>query len=260
VNRAFRVGLMAALAAVAGLPLFLAPGAAAEDAPTPQDKVIAIVSPLSAPACGTAGSFTLLVPILGSVVEGKLPFEPPVNVGNTVLDALGPLFIVCGSIPGKVGSRCELDDTILGQWPEQLRSLLPPPAVIGAAVDALGATGAAANLPDDATGAGTVLSCYVPQFATAPPPPPPRARPAPLPTFADNVALPNIEQALAPLGTPAIDPTQGTHAPRTRIVSVTTPFSVSGFVRFLQAALALLLASALSASWITSLRARRGSR
>src|SRR3546814_13165072 len=74
--------------------------------PLPEEgaPVYAILSPIVAPACAASGTTTLLVPVLGGVIEGELGLDGT-SIRNLLLDSLGPVFIVCGVLPASPGTR-----------------------------------------------------------------------------------------------------------------------------------------------------------
>src|SRR3546814_3117253 len=108
--------------------------------PLPEEgaPVYAILSPIVAPACAASGTTTLLVPVLGGVIEGELGLDGT-SIRNLLLDSLGPVFIVCGVLPASPGTRCQLDDQIAGLLPAEVTSLGLPPTIVGGVVDALSA-------------------------------------------------------------------------------------------------------------------------
>src|SRR3546814_16611523 len=78
--------------------------------PLPEEgaPVYAILSPIVAPACAASGTTTLLVPVLGGVIEGELGLDGT-SIRNLLLDSLGPVFIVCGVLRSeerRVGKEC----------------------------------------------------------------------------------------------------------------------------------------------------------
>jgi len=60
--------------------------------------------PAGLPACAAAGSATLLVPIVGGLAGTTLGVGDSVNVADLVLDVIGPLYVVCGTLPGSAGN------------------------------------------------------------------------------------------------------------------------------------------------------------
>src|SRR3546814_3416014 len=81
-------------------------------------------------ACAASGTTTLLVPVLGGVIEGELGLDGT-SIRNLLLDSLGPVFIVCGVLPASPGTRCQLDDQIAGLLPAEVTSLGLPPTIVG---------------------------------------------------------------------------------------------------------------------------------
>lgn len=252
------------LAALAVMPA----ASAQELPPLPEEgaPVYAIVSPVANPVCQASGSATLLVPILGGLVgqnlgTGDLP------IGDLVLDSLGPVFIVCGSLPPSPGSRCQLDDQIAGVLPDQLTSVLPPPAILGNVVDAVGAALDPLGLSDATASLTPALQCSIagPSEAVGAPPAPPTLPLAPpslpgsaplaLPTMGGGAALPALGSPAAAPGGVAPATTTPASAPQAVLDLITRV--VPGWLQLLQLLLGGVLLAFLASSWTTSLRIRR---
>lgn len=242
--------------------------------PGPTDEVLAVVSPLSLPVCEASGSATLLVPIVGGLLQDKLQLPKSVNVGNLLLGALGPVYIVCGDLPSGPGTHCSLDNQIAGLWPESLSSdSLTAPAPVGDIIDSLSAALKILHLNLlDAT--KQALQCQVPKSA-APPPAPPAVLAPTLPVGGapqPGATLPGSSAAASPtLPTLATaPPSSDGSAPQLAQPEATNPSLVSSITHRLptgvvavQIALALFLALVLLGGWLTSgqlsrVRSRRG--
>ena len=263
-RRRLRATVLAALAiAVVGVvlghqaPVDAAP-AQTEDPTTP---ILAVVSPLALPACSAAGSATLLVPILGGLAGSTLGVDGSIDVGDLVLDVVGPLYVVCGTLPSSIGTRCELDANIAGLWPAELAGFgMSSPVVVGNLTDSLNALLALLGQPPVAEVAQT-LQCFVPEGAgaiDAPPAPPP----------VGDVVVPG-----APLGglagpsvggLPALDPPvvsapsrPAADVPVVGALVSTLDERVPGGVRALQVVFAVALLLCLVRSWYTSWRITR---
>lgn len=249
----------------------LAPAASSQEVPPlpPEGApVYAIVSPVANPVCQASGSATLLVPILGglagqSLGTGELP------ISDLILDSLGPVFIVCGSLPPSPGSRCQLDDQIAGVLPDQLTSVLPPPAIVGNVVDAVGAVLDPLGARDATASLSPALQCSIagPSEAVGAPPAPPTL-PAVLPSLATSapMALPTVGGG-APLpavtGSPV--PASSLTTPTVAMTPASAPEAVldlvrrviPGWLQLLQLLLGGFLVAFLAVSWATSLGIRR---
>ncbi|HEX3706983.1 MAG TPA: hypothetical protein VHV76_10165 [Mycobacteriales bacterium] len=256
--------LVAVLLGVAALAPAVAGAAPHDSKPGPESQVLAIVSPLALPACSTAGSATLLVPIVGGILQNSLHLPKSVSVANLLLDALGPVYVVCGDLPASPGTRCSLDDQIAAVWPDSLSSEgLSPPAPAGDVVDSLAAALKILHLSVlDAT--KQALKCRVDK-AVAPPPAPPGVL-GPVPPVAATVpgGSPVATGAVPPLPGTLTAPTSGSAPPQLAQPVTTSPSLVSAVTHRLpsavvacQVALALLLALVLVGSWLTSVRLRR---
>jgi hypothetical protein len=225
--------------------------------PEPADQLLAIVSPLAAPVCATVGTTTFLVPVVGGLVDDQLAIEG-LDVGDTLLDLLGPLFVVCGNLPGAKGTRCELDTQIAGLFPPELASLLPSPAVLGSVVEGAGNLLETLGLPRDPLGLGSALKCDLPQGETAPAAP--AAPPAPLGpiTTPGGTAFP---APLPPGSAPSL-PAATTGSPagagsqRAMLLSRIV-HDVPGYFTTVQLVLVAILALYLGFSWVTSARLAR---
>jgi hypothetical protein len=233
-------------------------GSAATAQAEPTDDVLAILSPLAAPACSAVGSTTFLVPVVGGLATDQLAIEG-LDVGDTLLDVLGPLFVVCGSLPGARGTRCELDAQIAGIYPAELKTLLPSPTILGGVVEGLNKLLETLGLPPDPLALSSAFKCAVPAGAEAPvapaapgapvvDPPAISGFPGPLPPGSPST-LPLTEPA-APGSTSA-----GTPA-RTSLISRVVR-NVPGYFVTLQLILVTLLMLYLAASWLTSARILR---
>lgn len=262
VRSAFVAAAVALVATVATVPVVRAQ----DIPPLPEEgaPVWAVLSPIVAPVCAASGTSTLLVPVLGGVLEDQLGLEG-FEVGDTILSSLGPVFVVCGVLPGAPGTRCQLDDQIAGVLPADVTNLGLPPTVIGSVIDAvdaildlLGATGA---LP-----LATALECTIPPAPgaaepppSAPPPPLPPASPPP----AAVVAPPSL--GLGPTPLPAFTPPAVTPRPTTptapAVGTTTLPELISQVVpdwlRVVQILVAAALLAFLAASWVMSIRISR---
>lgn len=202
-----------------------APLAAEED---PVERIKVIVSPAAAPACLQTGTVTFFAPIVPLIlVDNGVPL--PGGFGSTVLDALGPVYVVCGSLPASPGTRCAIDATIVGFIPpEAAQAGVTPPSPMGILIDSLAALGA------DPNALANPLECDVipvpggediPSGELAVPP----ASPAPPPPSAPP---PSIEPTSAqPASPPSPEPRPGS----SRDVSVQpgAPSSASSGVRFI---------------------------
>jgi hypothetical protein len=269
-SRLVRSGAMAVAALVTALaatvPVAAPPASAEARAAAAPNPVLAILSPIAAPACTTAGTATLLVPIVGGLVQSQLALGKSVDIGDVILDALGPVYVVCGTLPAAPGTRCQLDDQIAGLLPSQISSVTgPAPALVGALLDVLGA----ALEPLGLTAADALkpaLQCDIrapggaaqaPPGADAPvalPPvpgvdtitPPPAILPAP--AGLDGVLGPttNVEGA-APARV----------APTETVVDLVRHV-VPDWVHALQLLAAAVVVLFLAGSWVVSARAARG--
>jgi hypothetical protein len=257
------VSVLAAAAAIAatGGPVAAAPGQPApEDDPSRQ--VLAVISPIAAPACNANGSATLLLPI----VLGP-------EAGDLALDALGPMFIVCGTLPGAPGSTCQLDSGIIGLYPEQAESALSPPSPVGGIVDSVDATEDLLGLDGPAQTLHDAFACHLPEPASAPGAPP--AAPVAPTTPGQGAAAAPEQQAAASDSNPVIParpvpagsssaasgaPSSSAVAAPSRPIVELLDRVVPGGVVALQILLALLLAAYLGASWTASLRLARADR
>lgn len=214
--RRLRIGAAAAaMAAVVAVALVVPVADAQEQPPEPATEVLAIVSPVASPVCRASGVATLLVPIVGGIVDDGLGIGGgPITVGDLLLDALGPVFVTCGVLPAPNGTRCELiDGQIAGVWPEDLDGVgLTSPGVGGNTVDAVNQALSVFGLPP-LTALEEPLRCAVPDSALAPEAPPAPPAPAPgeavLPTLGDDVpplpASPSLGTGSGSLGaTPSV--------------------------------------------------------
>jgi hypothetical protein len=237
-------------------------------------EVLAIVSPLALPACSTSGSATLLVPIVGGVLQNGLHLPKSVSVSDLLLNAIGPVYVVCGDLPASPGTQCSLDDQLAAVWPKSLTSeSLSPPAPLGDIIDSLSAALKILHLNLlDAT--EQALKCRV-KTATAPPSAP-GSLPAPaapvpasvLPSTGGPPAattLPtgsvNVEPTLPSVVVPG--PRASAGSPQLAQPVTANPSLVSSITHRLPSAvvamqviLAVLLAVVLAGSWLTSGRLR----
>jgi hypothetical protein len=245
----------AALAAMLAATVPIA--AEGQEAPAP-DPVLAIVSPIVSPVCTTAGTATLLVPVVGGLVESNTGLGGTIDVGDVLLDALGPIYIVCGNLPAAPGSRCLLDDQIAGLVPaEATETIGPLPPLLGGTFDALVATLGLLGL-DVADALKPVLQCDIrePDEAAGAPSAAPE-----LPSVAgvDTIAPPAIAPPPASLGDALAPPSEGLGgvpaAVPTRTVLDLARYAVPGWVQALQIAFGAAVLLFLAGSWATSLRA-----
>ncbi|HVX16523.1 MAG TPA: hypothetical protein VHA73_00695 [Acidimicrobiales bacterium] len=245
--------------------------------PDPTTEVLAVVSPIASPVCSTSGTATLLVPIVGGLVNQNLPKSVP-SIADLILNALGPVYIACGRLPAAPGTRCQLDDQIAGLVPEQLSSTTgPTPGLLGDLLDSLDAGLKLLGVAPSAA-LQKALVCEVPAGAavvTAPAAPPAAAPAAETPATPDTAmaALPAdagggytptpTADASTPIAAPAPNSAaaaQQTTAAPTLIDQIA--HRVPGGVRTLQGmlgiALALFLASSWTSSWQELRRGRSG--
>jgi hypothetical protein len=262
--------LVAALAFCCTVPV-----ARAAPSDDPSRAVLAIVSPIAAPACAEAGSATLLVPIVGGLVDSKLGTGNVVSVGDVLLDSLGPVYIVCGTLPAAPGTRCQLDDQIAGvlaqALPATAQQAVASPVLVGAVIDSLAAALHLLGLPPlDAL--SPALQCNIaaaPKAAEAPPAPkvdaaptaggPPVESPSAVPPLPDGgAAAPVVPMPAALSSTASLARTQGraTEGPTQTIVNLVS-HHVPGWLLSLQMAVAAFLAAFLVGSWLTAARAAR---
>lgn len=279
-GRRMRTGAALLLAVVLAAVALVVPVADAQEAPAdPATEVLAILSPIASPVCNASGVSTLLVPIVGGIVDDGLGIGGgPITVGDLLLDSLGPVFIACGSLPAPDGTRCELlDGQIAGLWPEDLNGVgLTSPGVGGNLVEGVARALAVLGLPP-LTALEAPLECAVPADALAPeaPPAPP---PASVPLDDNGAPVIGSDPVLRPpssgagagspslgstpsvaLGTavqPGAPPTSGTVT-----VAEVVFRSVPGGVVVLQLLVAAALVAYLLQSWYRSwLLARAGGR
>ena len=248
-------------AALAALTAATVPIAAeGQEAPAP-DPVLAIISPIAAPACTTAGTATLLVPVVGGLVESNTGLGGTIDVGDVLLDALGPIYIVCGNLPAAPGSRCQLDDQIAGLMPPEVTETLGPfpPPLLGGLFDTLVATLNVLGL-DAADALKPALQCDIrkPEDATGAPSAAPELPAVPgIEAIAPPVLAP-VAGSLGDLLAPATDVVPETPvAVPTRTLVDLARYAVPGWIQVLQIALAVLVLLFLSGSWVTSIRAAR---
>lgn len=241
---------------------------AQEDDPT--RKVLAVVSPLAASACSTSGTATLLVPILGGVVGDELGVGDNLSVGDLLLDSLGPVFVVCGTLPAPKGMKCALVDQqiIAALWVPQVAGLAKPPTPLGNGVESLdNLVGFAGLSAVDLL--GKPLQCSLPEAAVAPPAPP---APPPSMTNTSSPLMPagsgggGLSQVPSAAGTaPTVEspssslttPGSATSTPLTAVDVIRR--TVSGPIALLQLIVALALIAFLTRSWLTSWKLSRTS-
>jgi hypothetical protein len=261
--RFLRVGLLAALLGALALPVVRS---GAQEAPAdPANDVLAIVSPVVAPACALSGSATLLVPIVSGVITPSLPTGVP-SVADVLLNTIGPVFVVCGELPAAPGTRCQLDDQISGMVPAEISSLTgPTPGVVGNTLDSLDALFKALQLPP-AAALDEALVCTINDGPGITEAPPGESEPVAAPPV-DDSSLTSVIPSLggsfvaapAVAGPTASAPAQG--APSQLIATVER--SVPGGLKALQIAAAALLAVVLlggwAGSWLDARRARGAS-
>ena len=243
--------------------------AASTQIPAP---VLAILSPIAAPECQAAGSATLLVPIVGGLVADKLGLKN-ISIGNLLLKALGPVYVVCGDLPSTPNTQCSLDDNILALWPASIASLLPPPNLVGDLVNEVAAALKALGLPpQDAL--SNALQCHIVTTKVAPTAPvapslPPSSIPAPVvqpsasapsPLGSSGLAGPPLPSVLSPSATSTTrSKTRTAEAKSSGSQEFLTYFEpkVPAVVAVIQVLLAGLLVLFLVGSWVGSLRTRR---
>lgn len=271
--------LLAALVALLLTGLSAPADAQEELAEDPAREVLAVLSPVVSPACAASGAATLLVPVVSGLVSDQIG-EMPIPVSELLLDALGPVFVVCAELPASPGTQCQLDAQIAGIWPQEVGQFLSPPNLLGNLVDTLAAALSALGLPAQ-TALEDALVCAVPASTsddTPPPTPPPVPEPVDLdpvepPADLGEVAAPPTGSSFDPpsLGAPAAVSTPGatnapttTEAPSTPVPQPTVLASIAhrvpGGLLGLQVAAAVALALFLGSSWATSLRLARSDR
>ena len=274
---ALTAGAGVATARAARTPAPVSPSAQAPPPPNPATEVLAIVSPLALPACGASGTATLLVPILGGVLQSQLHLPKSISVGDLVLNALGPVYVVCGDLPSTSGSQCSLDDQIAAVWPASLPSEgLLAPSPVGDILDSIAAALKLLNLPPTAA-FEQALHCRVRSSSGAPkaPPPAPGALPpvdaAPLSTpgvVADGG--PTTDGPIGPAASRAPNPAVALGQPPTAAapapnLAAGRPLTflkdrIPSWVTALQLMAAAALCILLAGSWLTSAQLRRRGR
>lgn len=237
---------------------------------TTLNGILAIVSPVALPACSDAGSASLLVPILGGVVTSKLNLPMSINLGDLILKALGPVYVVCGVLPSPSQTRCQLDGQIAGIWPSSLATEgLPAPNLVGDAVDAINAGLKELGLPPSAALEKPLDCSAIVTTTPAPAPPPPLTLTLPAVTPSISTSLPALStSASSDAGFPTAS--LPSRAPSVTIPSIAAPSqepagstgvgsvfasleaSVPGGIVALQLILAALLTLVLLAGWLTS--------
>jgi hypothetical protein len=255
-----RVGLIGALVIACALPAV--PASAQEALPEdPATEVLAILSPVVAPACALSGTSTLLVPIVSGLVAPYLPAEIP-SVGDLLLNSIGPLFVVCGALPAPPGSRCQIDDQIAGLLPVEVSSLTgPTPGFLGNLIDTLDQLLKVVGL-EPLAAVRDALVCTVNQGAGVTDAPAAEAPPEEAPPVEDlvidesfapiDVALPSLAPSITPSAAPV-----ARSAPQQLVATVDR--SLPGGLKGLQIATAALLALTLLAGWGGAWReSRRG--
>ena len=243
--------------------------------PNPTTEILAVVSPIASPVCGASGTATLLVPIVSGVLQADLGLPKSVSIGSVVLNALGPVYVVCGDLPGSSGTQCSLDDEIAGVWPASLPpDGLTPPALVGDLVDSIDNGLKVLGLAPSAALAAA-LRCQVRAGSTAPrapgaPAPPPSASTSPsdappsaggLPTSALAEPVPSAtalsNQATAASGSPAASVSPAP-AGTEQLVGFLR-HHVPSWLLALQLIAGIVLALFLGGSWLTSARVARNS-
>jgi hypothetical protein len=227
------------------------------------------VSPVALPVCSDAGSASLLVPILGGVVTSKLKLPPSVNLGDLILRALGPVYVVCGVLPSPAQTRCQLDGEIAGVWPSSLAADgLSAPKLVGNAVNAINAGLKELGLPASAALEKPLVCSAIVTSNAAPAAPPllalalPAATPSvstPLPAGSDpNFAAappPNSASSVTNPSTSSTAPSKaGSGSTGVGPALAALEESVPGGVVALQLILAALLGLVLLLGWLTSSR------
>lgn len=226
--------------------------------PKPADPIYAILSPAALPACQLAGTATLLVPIVGGLVEEKLQLETDeALIADLILQSLGPVYVVCGNLPAATGSRCELDDQIQGLLPAALDAAKPTPNVVGSVTDAINAALKVLGLkPLDAF--KTALKCTVRAGDSATPAPPELPLPAAAPQFFDpgtGITSP-VFGSLIDTPLQSLREILQTPGSTERIASV-AKLPVPGWLASLRVAVVGLLLAFLGLSWARSIRLAR---
>ena len=276
---------MLAIVAVPTLLLVDVGEAAADNSGTtsPQaalNSVLAIASPLAAPACSASGSASLLVPILSGVLQSDLHLPPNLTIGNLLLSAAGPVYVVCGDLPSSPNTQCQLDSYIAAIWPKPLATEgLSSPNPVGDVVNSLSAALAALDLPPAAALEAPLKCSVVALTSTAPAAPPAAAAPpssgpasSPLPTTTLPLPLTTLPPSSGTglTGGGLALPQQGGSAASSTSTQAAAPSvsghagsgigatlsslgeSVPGGIVALQFALAMLLALFVVGAWITS--------
>jgi hypothetical protein len=153
-------GVLSAVGAVAVLAIGAITPAGGQEAEDPAHEILAVLSPIAAPACLTVGLSTVLVPLVGDQLGSAL--GGAVDVTSVLQQATGPVLVACGSFPAADGTRCALvDGPIELIWPAQLSDVgVQPLAPLGGAVEALTKLIALLGLPD--LGLQPVLGCSIP--------------------------------------------------------------------------------------------------
>jgi hypothetical protein len=263
--------LSTALAGVVTTPAAHATAPTTTTPSNPATEVLAVVSPIASPACGASGVATLLVPIVGGVLQTDLGLPKSVSIGTLLLNALGPVYVVCGDLPGSgAGTHCSLDDQLAGIWPAALPADgLIAPTPIGNLVDSIDNGLKVLGLPPSAA-LQTALQCQVEAATTAPKAPgaPLASSPGVTTPAAASVAAsslpPTSALAVPTSGGGSLPTSQGLTATGSPASAATTP-PASGerlvsFLRHhlpswllaLQLMAAAVLALVLTGSWLTS--------
>ena len=280
-ERRCAAGLALATMVVPALLLFnmgFPSGASSGTTPPSVTSVLAIPSPLALPACSAAGSASLLVPILGGVAQSDLGLPKSLTIGNLLLTAAGPVYVVCGDLPSSPNTQCQLDSKIAGIWPSTISSEgLNSPNPVGDTVNSMNAALAALDLPPSAA-LEAPLSCSVVAIdATAPAAPPaapasgaapalvPTTTTLPLPTTtlpaptavgltSGGSALPQPSSVASPSTSVAAAAPSQSKQPGTGLGQSLSSLSQSlpGGILALQLALAILLALFIGGAWLTS--------
>lgn len=262
-RRAVLAALVAGLLAL-GLGRPVEAGASpTQTAPDPATPILAIVSPLASPACLAAGSATLLVPILGGLVGDTLGISGSVNVADLVLDVIGPLYVVCGTLPASPGTRCALDANIAGLWPAELTGFgVSAPIVVGNVIDTLTAVLALLGLPPSVPVA-QALQCDVAKVGANPEVPPATPPPTGVVTVpgapGGDLGLPPAVAASLPLllTSPAEAAPAPPRVPVGGSLASTLDEQLPGGLHALQVVVAVALLATLSRCWWSSWRLAR---
>lgn len=237
--------------------------------------ILAIPAAITVPVCSASGSAALLVPILSGAVGAKLPVSLPsgVNIGDLILQAAGPVYVVCGDLPSSPVTQCQLDGTIAGVWPAQLGQVgVTSPNPEGNTVNAINAGLAALDLPPQAAAEKPLDCTAVVDTSPAPPAPPsfdlapptlPSSSPVPTTPVPTTSSVPLSLPPSAALSAPVLPSTTASPQPTSTSTKPTRPSGVFGALSsfvghvpttllVLQLLAAGLLALLFAGGWITS--------